>query len=96
MYINIHKHTHTHTPQLFTKNNLIKINTQSLRASLQLSSRKSSPAVQEMQVQSLGQEDPLENKMAAHFSILAWEIPWTEEPSRLQSIGWQSRTRLSD
>ena len=92
MYINIHKHahthTHTHTPQLFTKNNLIKINTQSLRASLRLSSRKSSPAVQEMQVQPLDQEGPLENKMAAHSSTLAWEIPWTEEPSRLQSIGW--------
>ena len=40
-------------------------------------------------VQSLGQEDPLEKEMATHFSILAWRIPWTEEPDRLQSIGSQ-------
>jgi len=45
------------------------------------------PAVQEMQVQSLGQEDPLEEEMAIHFSILAWRIPRTEEPGGLQSIG---------
>ena len=44
---------------------------------------------QEMQVQSLGKEDPLEKEMATHFSILAWEIPGTEEPSRLQSMGSQ-------
>ena len=43
-----------------------------------------------MRVQSLGQEDPLEEGMAAHSSILAWRIPWTEEPGRLQSTGWQS------
>ena len=43
----------------------------------------------ETQVQSLDQEDPLEKKMAAHPSILAWEIPWTEEPDRLQSMGLQ-------
>ena len=47
-----------------------------------------------MQVQSLGQEDLLEKGMATHSSILAWRIPWTEEPGRLQSIGSQSRTRL--
>ena len=41
------------------------------------------------QVQSLGQEDPLEKGMAAHSSILAWRIPWTEEPGGLQSMGWQ-------
>ena len=39
-----------------------------------------------MWVQSLGQKDPLENEMATHSSILAWEIPWTEEPDRLQSM----------
>jgi len=39
-----------------------------------------------MQVQSLDWEDPLENEMATHSSVLAWEIPWTEEPGRLQSI----------
>ena len=45
--------------------------------------------MQETRVQSLGQEDPLENIMAAHSSILAWRIPWTEEPGRLQSMGLQ-------
>ena len=45
--------------------------------------------VQEPQVQSLNQEDPLEEEMATHSSILAWEIPWTEEPGGLQSIGLQ-------
>ena len=47
------------------------------------------PAMRETQVQSLGQEDPLEKKMATHSSILAWKIPWTEEPGRLQSMGSQ-------
>ena len=42
-----------------------------------------------MSVQSLGQEDPLEEYMANHSSILAWRIPWTEEPGELQSMGWQ-------
>ena len=46
-------------------------------------------SVQEMQVQSLSQEDPLVKEMATHSSILAWEIPWTEEPGRLQSMGLQ-------
>ena len=50
----------------------------------------------ETQVQTLGWEDLLEKEMATHFSILAWKIPWTEEPGRLQSMGSQSRTRLSD
>ena len=49
-----------------------------------------------MWVQSLGQEDPLEEEMATHFSIPAWEIPWTEEPGRLQFMVSQSWTRLSD
>ena len=44
------------------------------------------PAMQEMRIQSLGQEDPLEKEMATHFSILAWEIPWTEEPGGIQSM----------
>ena len=43
--------------------------------------------MQETQVRSLGQEDPLEKEMATHSSILAWEIPWTEEPGGLQSTG---------
>ena len=45
------------------------------------------PAVQETWVQFLGQEDPLEKEMATHSSILAWEIPWTEEPGGLPSMG---------
>ena len=45
--------------------------------------------MQEMQVQSLGQEDPLGKEMATHSSILAWEIPWTDEPGGLQSMGLQ-------
>ena len=48
------------------------------------------PRMQETQVQFLGQEGPLEKEMAIHSSILAWEIPWMEEPGRLQSIGLQS------
>ena len=44
---------------------------------------------QEMQVRSLGWEDPLEKEMAIHSSILAWKIPWTEEPGRSQSMGSQ-------
>ena len=47
------------------------------------------PAMQETRVRSLGQEDPLEESMATHASILAWRIPWTEEPGRLQSMGLQ-------
>ena len=54
------------------------------------------PAMRETQVRSLGQEDPVEKEMATHSSILSWEIPWTEEPSRLQSIELQSQTQLND
>ena len=50
---------------------------------------KNLPAMKETQVQSLGQEAPLEKEMAAHSSILAWRIPWTEEPGRLKSMGSQ-------
>ena len=50
---------------------------------------KNLPAMQETQVQSLGWEDPLEKGMATHSTILAWEIPWTEEPGGLQSTGSQ-------
>ena len=58
---------------------------------------KNLPAVEESWVQSLGQEDPLENGMATHSSILGWRIPWPEEPGGLQSIGLQkSGTRLND
>ena len=50
---------------------------------------KNLPAMQEIQVQTLGQEDPLEKEMAIHSSILAWRMPWTEEPGGLQSMGSQ-------
>ena len=58
---------------------------------------KNLPAMRETWAQSLGQEDPLEKGMATHSSILAWRIPWTEEPGGLQSMGSQRiRARLSD
>ena len=50
---------------------------------------KTLPAMQETWVQSLGWEDPMEKEKATHFSILAWRIPWTEEPGELQSVGLQ-------
>ena len=53
---------------------------------------KNLPAVQETWVQSPGWDDPLEKGMATHSSILAWRIPWTEEPGGLQSVGLQSQT----
>ena len=58
---------------------------------------QSPPAMQEMQFQFLGQEDPLEKEMATHTSILAWRIPWTEEPGGLQCMESQkSQTWLRD
>ena len=50
---------------------------------------KNLPAMQETQIQALGQEDPLEKEMATHSRIPAWRIPWTEEPGGLQSMGSQ-------
>ena len=50
---------------------------------------KNLPAMQEMQVWSLGQEDPLDKGMATHSSILSWRIPWSKEPGGLQSMGPQ-------
>ena len=50
---------------------------------------KNLPAVQETQAPSLGWEDPLENGVVTHSSVLAWKIPWTEEPGGLQSMGSQ-------
>ena len=61
----------------------------SLLASLVIQMVKNSPAVQETWVQFLGQEHPLKKRMATHSSILAWRIPWTEEPGGLQSMGTQ-------
>ena len=57
---------------------------------------KNLPAMQEMWVRSLDQEDPLEKEMATHSSTLAWKIPWTEEPGGLQSLVTKSWTQLSD
>ena len=57
---------------------------------------KNLPTIWETLVRSLGWEDPLEMGMATYSSTLAWRIPWTEEPGRLQSIGSQSWTRLSN
>ena len=62
-------------------------------ASLVAQSVKNPPAMQETQVPSLGLEDPLEKGMATPSSILAWEIPWTEEPGRLHSMGSQERDK---
>ena len=58
-------------------------------ASLIAQSVKNLPGMQETWVRLMGQEDPLEKEMAIHFSILAWKIPWTEEPGGLQSMGSQ-------
>ena len=58
-------------------------------ASLVAQRLKRLPPVRETRVRSLGREDPLEKEMATHSSILAWRIPWTEEPDGLQSMGSQ-------
>ena len=60
------------------------------RASLVAQRLKRLPAMRETWVRSLGWEDPLEKEMATHSSILAWRIPWTEDPGRLQSMGSQT------
>ena len=57
---------------------------------------KNIPAMQKIQVWFLGWEDPMEKGMATHSSSIAWRIPWAEEPGKLQSMGWQSQTWLSD
>ena len=77
-------HTHTHT-YLF------------LGGSMVAQMVKNLPAMQEMHIQFLGQEEPLEKEMTAHSSILAWRILWTQEPDGLQLMGLQKRqTRLSN
>ena len=67
-----------------------------LWASLVAQMVKNLPAKQDTQVQFLDQEDPLEKGMATHSSMLAWRIPWTEEPGGTQFTGLQSQTRLRD
>ena len=56
---------------------------------------KNPPALQETRVRSLGWEDPLEKEMATHSSTLAWEIPWTEEPGGLHSMGSQKELDIA-
>ena len=58
-----------------------------VRVSLVAKMVKNLPAIQETQVRSLGQEDPLEKGVTTHSSIHAWEVPWTDEPGGLQSMG---------
>ena len=67
---------------------LLKLSSNKI-ASLVAQRLKHLPLMRETWVQSLGQEDPLEKEMATHSSILAWRIPWMEEPGRLQSMGSQ-------
>ena len=68
---------------------LIDLSITEKRGSLMAQMVKCLPAMWETQVWSLDWEDPLEKEMAAHSGVLAWKIPWTEEPGRLQSMGWQ-------
>jgi len=67
-----------------------------LLASLVAQTVKNLTAMLKTQVRSLGWEDFLEKRMATHSRILAWRIPWTEEPGELQYMGLQSRTQLSN
>ena len=67
-----------------------------LLASLVAQTVKNLTAMLKTQVRSLGWEDSLEKRMATHSRILAWRIPWTEEPGELQYMGLQSRTQLSN
>ena len=67
-----------------------------LVASLVAQRLKCLPPMRETWVRSLGREDPPEKEMVTHSSIVAWKIPWTEKPGRLQSMGSQSWTRLND
>ena len=62
---------------------------QGIKTSLVAQTVKRLPAMQETRVPSLGWEDPLEKEMAIHSRTIAWKIPWTEEPGRLQSMGSQ-------
>ena len=72
---------------MILKNLLFNITLSRERVSLVAQRVKRLPAMWETQVRSLGQEDPLEKEMAIYSSTIAWKIPWTEEPGRLQSMG---------
>ena len=73
-------------PEVNRRDEIIKIRME-IGASLVAQMVKNLPAVQETQVQFLGWYNPLEKRMVTHSSTLAWRIPWTEEPGRLQSMG---------
>ena len=88
MYVCMHIHTHIHTQHFFYP--FFHWWTFRLLPYFgNVSGGKSLPAMWETWVQSLSQEDPLEKKIAIHSSALAWKMPWTEEPGRLQSMGSQ-------
>ena len=100
MYCNI---PNSSSAKLFFNNNtkvaqlkLFEIPTQIWCAFLLAQSVQNLPAMKETWIRFLGGEDPLEKKTVTHSSILAWKIPWTEEPGGLQSMGSQSQTQLSD
>ena len=76
-------HAHIHT---YTLTEMLTIKSSPVAQSV-----KNPPEMQEMQVRSLGQEDPLEKEMATHSNILAWRISWTEELGKLQSMGVAKR-----
>ena len=86
LYIQIHIHVYM----------CVYLNIYLCLNTLQVQRVKCLPAMWETSVRSLGWEDPLEKEMAAHSNILAWRIPWMEEPGRLQSMGSQRGTLLSD
>ena len=73
--------------ELMRSHKYICLSRAGLRASPMALAVKNPPAVQQMQVQSLGQEDPMKEEIETHSSILVWKISWTEEPGELQSIG---------
>ena len=77
------------TFELFLSQYYLLLSFNIVRASLVAQRIKRLPAMPETRVRSLGWEDPLEKEMATHSSILAWRIPWTEEPGGLQSTGSQ-------
>ena len=84
--LQVTKQTHYDLCDLF---NFLQLSSDTTGTSLVAQTVKRLPTVRETWVRSLGQEDPLEKEMATHSSTLAWKIPWTEECSRLQSMGSQ-------
>ena len=79
----------SHTVLMESNGDVVTALVEYTRASLVAQRVKRLPAMQETWVRSLGQEDPLKKEMATHSSTLAWKIPWTEKPGRLQSMGLQ-------